>query len=102
MLSTRMAGASAGLHYYLTPDFNKLSDGNVWIAAASQIFYSTGICWGTLVAFASYNEPSHNFVRDAWLVPVINCGTSFIAGLVVFSVLGYLANRRGVEASRLI
>lgn len=95
----RATGASTGLRYYLTPDFSKLTDGKVWIAAASQIFYSTGIGWGTLIAFASYNAPSHNFVRDAWLVPLINCGTSFLAGLVVFSVLGYLANLRGVEVA---
>ena len=75
-----MAGAGAGLHYYLVPDFSKLTDGKVWVAAASQIFYSTGIGWGTLIAFASYNEPTHNCVRDAWLVPLINCGTSFLAG----------------------
>ena len=56
------------------------------MAAASQIFYSTGIGWGTLPAFASYNRHDHNFVRDAWLVPVINCGTSFLAGLAAFSV----------------
>jgi len=36
---------------------------------ASQIFYSVGVGWGTLVAFASYNDASHNFVRDAWWVP---------------------------------
>ncbi|KAL1503922.1 hypothetical protein AB1Y20_012383 [Prymnesium parvum] len=96
-----LEGASTGLRYYLTPDFSKLTDGKVWIAAASQIFYSTGIGWGTLIAFASYNAPSHNFVRDAWLVPLINCGTSFLAGLVVFSVLGYLANLRGVEVDEL-
>ena len=51
------------------PQWSKLQDSTVWIAAASQIFYSCGVGWGTLVAFASYNDQSHNFVRDAWLVP---------------------------------
>lgn len=69
----------------------------MWLRAASQIFYSTGVGWGTLVAFASYNEHSHNFVRDAWLVPLINCATSFLAGLVVFSVVGYMAQSAGIE-----
>ena len=55
--------------------------------------------WGTIVAFASYNEPSHNFVRDAWMVPLINCGTSFLAGIVVFSILGYMANQKGVSVA---
>ncbi len=73
----------------------------VWLAAASQIFYSTGVGWGTLVAFASYNEHGHNFMRDAWLVPLINCGTSFLAGLVVFSVLGFMAQTAGLEVADL-
>ena len=73
----------------------------VWIAAASRIFYSTGVGWGTLVAFASYNEPDHNYMRDAWLVPLINCSTSFLAGLVVFSVLGFMATEAGVEVEDL-
>ena len=34
-------------------------------------------------------------MRDAWLVPLINCGTSFLAGIVVFSILGYMAHLTG-------
>ena len=41
------SGEQVGLAFYLTPDFGKLSDLRVWIAAASQIFYSLGIGWGT-------------------------------------------------------
>ena len=52
---------------------------------------------GTLVAFASYNEKSHNFLRDAWLVPLINGATSILGGLVVFSVLGHLSWLEGVN-----
>lgn len=96
-----LRGASIGLEFYLEPRFDRLADPKVWIAAASQIFYSTGVGWGTLIAFASYNEPNHNYMRDAWLVPLINCSTSFLAGLVVFSVLGFMANEAGVGVEEL-
>ena len=96
-----LAGASDGLAYYLTPRFELMGEPTVWVAAASQIFYSTGVGWSTLVAFASYNAPNHNFVRDAWLVPLINCATSFVAGLVVFSVLGNLSHETNVPVSEL-
>ena len=68
-----LPGAASGLRYYLVPNFSKLTDGKVWVAAASQIFYSTGIGWGTLIAFASYNDPSHNFVRRSPPLDVCPC-----------------------------
>lgn len=40
-------------------------------------------------------------MRDAWLVPLINCGTSFLAGLVVFSVLGNMSLTTGVPIDQM-
>ena len=37
--------------------------------------------------------------RDSLLVPIINCSTSIYAGFAVFSVLGYLAEAKGVPVS---
>ncbi|KAK3082621.1 hypothetical protein FSP39_000641, partial [Pinctada imbricata] len=91
-----LEGHYDGIMYYLTPDFSKLTDAQVWSDAAVQIFYSLSACSGGLIAMASYNKFNNNCLRDAFLVPIINCLTSFYAGFVIFSVLGFMAHAKGV------
>ncbi|XP_025111311.1 sodium- and chloride-dependent glycine transporter 1-like isoform X2 [Pomacea canaliculata] len=84
-------GALTGILFYLTPDFSRLSDASVWSDAAVQIFFSLSACQGGLIAMSSYNRFDNNILREAFLVPIINCLTSFFAGFIVFSVLGHIA-----------
>ncbi|ESO93994.1 hypothetical protein LOTGIDRAFT_205669 [Lottia gigantea] len=94
-----LPGAMDGLRFYLIPDWNKLLTFQVWGDAAVQIFYSMGMAWGGLITMASYNKFHNNIYRDAILVPLMNSGTSVFAGLVIFSVLGFMAHETGVDIS---
>ncbi|KAG5675836.1 hypothetical protein PVAND_005706 [Polypedilum vanderplanki] len=93
-------GAGEGIRYYLTPEWEKLKNTKVWIDAASQIFFSLGPGFGTLLALSSYNKFNNNCYRDALLTSSINCLTSFLAGFVIFSVLGYMAKIQNVDIDK--
>ncbi|XP_053201080.1 sodium-dependent dopamine transporter-like [Panonychus citri] len=88
-----LPGALDGIKYYLTPDFSALTKANVWVDAATQVFFSLGPGFGVLLAFASYNEFHNNVYRDALLTSAVNSATSFLSGFVIFSILGYMANK---------
>lgn len=83
-----LPGSAEGIEYYLTPQWDKLKNTKVWIDAASQIFFSLGPGFGTLLALSSYNKFNNNCYKDALITSSINCLTSFLAGFVIFSVLG--------------
>ncbi|VDM96916.1 unnamed protein product [Thelazia callipaeda] len=86
-----LPGALRGIYFYLTPNPSKLWDITLWKDAGTQVFYSYGVGFGTLIAFGSYNKKSHNCFRDGFIMCFINGSTSLIAGFVVFSILGYMS-----------
>jgi len=87
-----LQGASLGLSFLFTPQWEKLLDMDVWKAAALQIIFSLGSCSGCNLSLASYNRFNHNCMRDAVLIAICNCATSIFCSCVVFSILGYMAH----------
>uniref|UniRef100_A0A1B0FKI7 Transporter n=1 Tax=Glossina morsitans morsitans TaxID=37546 RepID=A0A1B0FKI7_GLOMM len=90
-----LPGSAMGIRYYLNPNFDAIYKAEVWVDAATQVFFSLGPGFGVLLAYASYNKYHNNVYKDAMLTSCINSATSFVAGFVIFSVLGYMAHRSG-------
>ncbi|XP_003477069.2 sodium- and chloride-dependent transporter XTRP3A [Cavia porcellus] len=84
-------GATNGLLYMFTPKVEQLANPRAWINAATQIFFSLGLGFGSLIAFASYNEPSNNCQKHTIVVSLINSATSIFASVVTFSIYGFKA-----------
>ncbi|GJQ74717.1 hypothetical protein Trydic_g21568 [Trypoxylus dichotomus] len=86
-------GAVDGILLFITPEWEKFADAEVWGMAASQTFYSFGISCGSLVTLASYNKFHNNCIRDALIVTVANGFTALYAGFAIFSMIGFLAKQ---------
>jgi NSS family neurotransmitter:Na+ symporter len=94
-----LPGAVEGLNFYLAPDFAKLLDPQVWLAAYGQIFFSLSLAMGIMIVYASYLPKKSDVTNNAFITSFANCGTSFFAGFAIFSTLGYLAYATGVDVS---
>jgi len=96
-----LPGAIEGISYYLTPDFSRLTDVNVWLAAYAQIFFSLGVAQGIMITYASFLKKKSDITNNAFIISLADAGTSFLAGFTVFSVVGYLASSQGVGITEL-
>ncbi len=96
-----LPGSIDGLAYYLTPDFNKLLDGNVWIAAYAQVFFSLGVAQGIMITYSSFLKKKSDLNNNAFIISLADAGTSFLAGFTVFSIVGYLAISQNISINTL-
>jgi len=87
-----LKGSVDGIKHMFKPEFSRLANGVVWLEAATQVFFSVGVGFGTLIAMSSYNPIHNNCRRDAIFISLADSFTSVFASLVVFSVLGFQAH----------
>ena len=75
-------GAMAGVKYYLTPDFSKISMSAI-CAALSQLFYSMSIAMGILVTYGSYMSKEDDLAKSAVQIESFDTGIAFLAALII-------------------
>lgn len=90
-------GAWNGVYYYMVPDMERMKDPKVWVEAGTQIFFSYALCKGQLISLGSYNKFNTNLYKHVWWLSAFNSGTSFISGFAIFSILGFMAQERGIR-----
>ncbi|MEZ8823458.1 sodium-dependent transporter [Vibrio amylolyticus] len=90
------SGAVEGLKHYLVPDFEKLLDRKLILAAMGQGFFSLTIGGCSMLIYGSYLSKKENLPKMAMNVTLVDTGVAFIAGLVVMPAM-FVAMQKGVQ-----
>ena len=78
-----LPGAAEGIEFLFKPDFNALN-GDVFLGALGQSFYSLSIAMGCICTYASYFSRQTNLTNTAIQIGVIDCLVAILAGLMIF------------------
>ncbi|MFP4066672.1 MAG: sodium-dependent transporter [Spirochaetaceae bacterium] len=92
-----LPGAADGLEMLFKPDFSKILDGGVWVAAYGQIFFTLSIAFAIMITYSSYLPDDADIVNNGFMTALLNSGFSMLAGIAVFSIVGYLTHQAGGE-----
>lgn len=97
-----LEGAGQGIRTYVTPDFSKITNLDVWISAYGQIFFSLSLGFGIMIAYASYLPEDANIFKNSLIVALTNCFYSIFAGFGVFAILGYMALKQHTAIANVV
>ncbi|CAF4434579.1 unnamed protein product [Rotaria socialis] len=97
-----LPGAANGISFYLKPNWSKVREFEVWIAAASQVTFSLSVGFGSILGYASFNKFKSNYLRDCLLVTACDCFTSVFAGFAVFPILGFMSYKTGLPVDQVV
>ena len=95
--SVSLPGAAKGLELLFKPDFSKIMDASVWVAAYGQIFFSLSIAFGIMICYSSYLPEKSDIVNNAFITGFLNCGFSLLSGITVFGIIGFMMHQSGGE-----
>ena len=97
-----LPGAIDGLDAFFTPNWAALTDPKVWIAAYGQIFFSLSVAFGIMLTYASYLKKKTDLTGSGLVVGFANSGFEILAGIGVFSALGFMAQAQGVAIDEVV
>jgi neurotransmitter:Na+ symporter, NSS family len=84
--SVTLPNASAGLAFYLVPDFSKMNTQTVF-DGLRQAFFSLSLGLGGLITYGSYLRKEENITSSAGVIAIADTSVAFLAGLMVFPLV---------------
>ncbi|MGH8792933.1 MAG: sodium-dependent transporter, partial [Stackebrandtia sp.] len=100
--STFLDGAADGLNAFFTPDWDRVFDTNVWLLVYGQLFLSLSVGFGIMITYASYLRRRAELTGAALVAGFANSSFEILAGIGVFSALGYMATTTGVAVDDVV
>ncbi|MBQ8018284.1 MAG: sodium-dependent transporter [Methanobrevibacter sp.] len=97
-----LPGAEVGISTLLTPDWNKLLDVNIWLAAFAQIIFSLSMGQAIALTYASYLPENSKLIDNVLIVVASNSLFEICTAFGVFSILGYMSVTNGTPMVQLI
>jgi len=92
-------GVSAGLDFYLNPNFAELGFDGV-LAAMSQAFFSLSLGMGIMVSYGSYAGEKINVGKSITMIALFDTLVALFAGLAIFpAVYHHMAVNPGSEVA---
>ena len=97
--AVNLPGAIVGLNAFFEPNWVKMKDPNVWLAAYGHIFFSLSVGFGIMVTYASYLKKNTNLTGAGLVVGFANSSFELIAGIGIFAAIGFMAVSTGQDVS---
>ncbi len=97
-----LPGAVTGLDALFSPDWSAITDGQVWIAAYGQIFFSLSVGFGIMITYASYLRRRADLTGSALVAGFANSSFELLAGIGVFATVGFMAVQSGVGVNDVV
>ena len=97
-----LPGAGIGISTLLTPDWGKLMDVNIWLAAFAQIIFSLSMGQAIALTYASYLPENSKLIDNVLIVVASNSLFEICTAFGVFSILGYMSFTNGTPMVQLI
>ena len=97
-----LPGAGEGLNAFFTPNFDSITSGSVWVAAYGQIFFSLSIAFAIMITYSSYLPKKSDITNNAFITGFGNSAFELLAGIGVFSALGFMAQQQGLSVGEVV
>ena len=97
-----LPGAGIGMNALLSPDWSKLGDVNIWLAAFAQIIFSLSMGQAIALTYASYLPENSKLTDNVLIVVASNSAFEIFTAFGVFSILGYMSFTAGTPMIELI